>query len=453
MKTLTKRYSRQHTRFDRQISGETTLLLVPAESSSGWITSLVRFERTRHRAGIALGAAANKAAIILMGTVLSVYVGRRGSPFAVSLVYTVFWAGLMVFSPIWGAVADITGKRRAVLLGTATLAALAATPLIFVDGIWVMVGTRGLFAVFAAGFLPVMLTVVNQSGETATRGRALGFFNSATAVGLMAGQFFAGALIEVFTPDRVFLVVTGVSILVIVAVGVVRDPTSDPEESPTLSSLVEEVRDRFSAVAGDSDVLRWLYVAVLLRNMTVLGMGGLLPIYLISKVDVSPFLMGALLTINPLAQIVFMYVLGRVSDVTGRKPLIVAGAGASGVYAAILSVATLPSSLIGRVAIVTIGFLTLAGGFSALMTGTIAFIGDVAPAERESELIGFRQTARGLGGTIGPVILGVIATVTSYAIAFAAGSLLAFTAAAIVAYHLVESHPNAAPDSPLVLRR
>lgn len=393
-----------------------------------------------------------------MGTVLSVYVGRRGSPFAVSLVYTVFWAGLMICSPVWGAVADITGKRRAVLLGTATLAALAAAPLIFVHDIWMMVGIRGLFAVFAAGFLPVMLTIVNQSGETATRGRALGFFNSATAVGLMAGQFFAGALIEVFSPDRVFLVVTGVSVLVILAVGVVRDPTSAPEESPTLSSLFEEIRDRLSPAAGDSDVLRrnglrWLYVAVLLRNMTVLGMGGLLPIYLISKVDVSPFLMGALLTINPLAQIVFMYVLGRVSDVTGRKPLIVAGAGASGVYAVVLSVATLPSSLIGRVAIVTVGFLILAGGFSALMTGTIAFIGDVAPAERESELIGFRQTARGLGGTIGPVILGLIATVTNYSVAFAAGSLLAFTAAAIVAYHLVESHPNAVQNSPLALRK
>ncbi|MFC7189009.1 MFS transporter [Halocatena marina] len=181
--------------------------------------------------------------------------------------------------------------------------------------------------------------------------------------------------------------------------------------------------------------------------MTVLGVGGLLPIYLVARVGVSTFLMGALLTINPICQVVFMYVLGRVSDIMGRKPLIVGGAFGSGLYAAVLSMATVPTSIVGRVAVVAIGFLLLAGGFSALMTGTIAFIGDIAPEERESELIGFRQTARGLGGAIGPSVLGAIATVMSYSVAFAVGSLLSFVAAAIVAYHLIESHPSAELDA------
>lgn len=401
-------------------------------------------ELNRQRVVIGLGAAANKGSVILMGTVMSIYIGRNGSPFAVSLVYTVYWAGLMVFSPIWGSIADITGRRRAVLVATALLATLGATPLIVMDGIWSMIGFRGLFAVFAAGFLPVMLTIVNQQGGTTTRGRSLGFFNSATAVGLMAGQFFSGALIDIFSPNRVFLVVTGVSALVVVAVVFIDDPTST-DENPSLSTLYEEIRDRLfgsNTKSFQRNGIRWLYVAVLLRNMTVLGMGGLLPIYLVAKVNVSTFLMGVLLTINPIAQVVFMYVLGRVSEFMGRKPLIVGGAFASGLYAAVLSVATVPASLAGRIAIVTLGFLSLAGGFSALMTGTIAFIGDIAPEERESELIGFRQTARGLGGAIGPSILGGIATVTSYSVAFAVGSLLAFAGATIVAYHLVESHPT-----------
>ena len=389
---------------------------------------------------------------------MAVYVGRHGSPFAVSLVYTMFWAGMMVFSPIWGAIADITGRRRMVLSGTALLATLAAAPLVLVNDVWSMIGVRGLFAVFAAGFLPVMLTVVNQRGGTSTRGRSLGFFNSATAVGLMAGQFFSGVLLGVFSPERVFLIVTGVSALVIVATGFVHDSTPDPCEPPTVSIILGEIRDRLFLGADDAanlrrNGIRWLYVAVLLRNMTVLGMSGLLPVYLITRVNVSAFLMGILLTINPLAQIIFMYLLGRLSDVTGRKPLIVGGAVASGVYALVFSLATLPSTLVGRVVIVTIGFLILAGGFSALMTGTIAFIGDIAPSDRESELIGFRQTARGLGGTIGLVILGLIATVTNYSIAFAAGSLLAFTAAATVAYHLVESHPDATLGNPLAIRK
>ncbi|WP_248904769.1 MFS transporter [Halocatena marina] len=411
-------------------------------------------ESKRQRVAIGVGAIANKAAVMLMGTVMSIYIGRNGSPFAVGLVYTVFWAFLMIFSPIWGSVADITGKRRAVLVGTALLATLGTAPLIFVNGVGPMIGFRALFAVFAAGFLPVMLTIVNQHGGASTRGRSLGFFNSATAVGLMAGQFFSGILIDALSPNRVFLVVTGVSALVAVACAFVDEPTATNRD-PSRSVLFAEIRSRL--VGGDTDVLhrngiRWLYVAVFLRNMTVLGVGGLLPIYLVARVGVSTFLMGALLTINPICQVVFMYVLGRVSDIMGRKPLIVGGAFGSGLYAAVLSMATVPTSIVGRVAVVAIGFLLLAGGFSALMTGTIAFIGDIAPEERESELIGFRQTARGLGGAIGPSVLGAIATVMSYSVAFAVGSLLSFVAAAIVAYHLIESHPSAELDASLALR-
>lgn len=78
------------------------------------------------------------------------------------------------------------------------------------------------------------------------------------------------------------------------------------------------------------------------------------------------------------------------------------------------------------------------------MTGAVAFIGDIAPAERESELIGLRQTVCGLGGAIGSLILGTLATVAGYSVTFAIGSLLALTAAATAAYHLTESHamPN-----------
>lgn len=64
---------------------------------------------------------------------MTVYIGYHDSPFTVSLVYTVFWAGLMVFSPIWGTVADVTGKRRTVLAGTAILATLESSEVANVD--------------------------------------------------------------------------------------------------------------------------------------------------------------------------------------------------------------------------------------------------------------------------------------------------------------------------------
>ncbi|WP_458210997.1 MFS transporter, partial [Haladaptatus sp. NG-SE-30] len=122
----------------------------------------------RHLSGqdvaIAVAAAANKGATILMGTVMAIYIGRIGSPLDVGLVTATFFFGLMVFSPVWGAIADVTGRRRAVLIVSAGLAALTVLPLTFVDGVAGPLGLRTLFAIFAAGFLPVMLTVVSERG-------------------------------------------------------------------------------------------------------------------------------------------------------------------------------------------------------------------------------------------------------------------------------------------------
>jgi hypothetical protein len=38
----------------------------------------------------------------MLGTALVVYVGRAGSPLAVGLLSAAFFAGMMVFSPLWG---------------------------------------------------------------------------------------------------------------------------------------------------------------------------------------------------------------------------------------------------------------------------------------------------------------------------------------------------------------
>ena len=395
---------------------------------------------------IGVAAAANKGRAILMGTAMAVYIGQVGTPFAVSLVFTVYWFGLMVFSPVAGAVADVTGRRRAVLVGTAGLSTLAIVPLTVVDGVWAPLAFRGLFAVFAAGFLPVMLAVVSERGGSESRGQSLGFFNSTQAIGFTLAQFFAGVLLGLVAPWVLYIVVAAVSACVAVAAVFVEDPTETErkEESPTLAELVEEIKRRLLPAPEDrayldSHGLKWLYLAVLGRNMTVLGTSSLLPIYLVGEIGVSAFVMGILLAINPAAQMLFMYVFGRVADVAGRKPLVVYGMAGAGVHALIVTSAVLPSSVFLRAVVVGGSFLVLAAAFSAETTGTYAFIGDVAPEERESELMGLHSTARGLGGVVGPPLIGGLATLVSYEVAFASGSLLAFGATALVARYLVES--------------
>lgn len=399
------------------------------------------------QAVIAVASAARFMTGILMGTAMAVLVERSGgSNFAVSMVLTAYFLGLTVFAPTWGAVADVTGRRRAVMVTTGALATLAVLPLTVAAGVWTPIGLRALYAVFAAGFVPVMLTVVSERGGAESRGRSVGFFNSARAVGFTGGQVVAGVLLGLLAPAALYLVIAAVSVVATVAAALVVDPVEDPPGDPTVREVLAEVRRRLLPAVEDrahlrANGLRWLYVGLALRNMTVLGVMSLMPVYLVGEVGVTEFVMGVLLAMNPAGQVVFMYLFGRVADTAGRKPLVAGGMAGSGAFGLVAATATAPGSLPARVAVAGAAFVLIAASFSAMTTGAIAFIGDVAPTERESELMGLRSTAKGVGGVLGPPLLGLVASVRGMEAAFAGGSVLAFAGAAVVVAALVESRP------------
>ena len=400
----------------------------------------------RQRAAVALAPATRLMANVLMGTALAVYIGERGSPFAVGLIMTAFWFGMMFFSPIWGAIADVTGRRRAVLVVTGVSASLAAVPLAFVGGVWGPLGLRVVYAVFAAGFAPVMLAIVSAHGGREGRGRALGSFNSAMAVGVTVGQLAVGVLLASLAPQGLFLVIAAISLVSTVAVALVADPIPPPETAPTIAEIVAEVRTRLLPAREDrghlrTNGLRWLYVAISLRSMSALGVLGLMAPFLITEVGVSPYVMGGLLAINSAAQTVFMVLFGRVADGIGRKPLIVFGLGGSAAMGLVAAAATVPDTLLVRAGVVAVAMLLAAASYSALQTGALAFIGDVAPVERESELMGLRSTAKGVGGVIGPPVIGAAATVLGYEVAFAGGTVLAWLGTGLVLVAITESRP------------
>jgi MFS family permease len=180
-------------------------------------------------------------------------------------------------------------------------------------------------------------------------------------------------------------------------------------------------------------------------------------------VGVAEPVMGALLAVNHGTQVGAMYLLGVAADRIGRKPLIVAGMAGSGAFAVLAAAATMPAAGAGLLGVVGPAWLgtglarvAAAGGalfvlgisFSAMTTGAVAFIGDVAPAGRESELMGLRSTAKGLGGVLGPTLVGGIATLAGYPAAFALTSSLAFAAAGLAGLALVESRPAGGRTAP-----
>ncbi|MDZ7701666.1 MAG: MFS transporter [Halobacteriales archaeon] len=417
-----------------------------ADTTSEWITSISLPVDGSKGATIGLAGATRTAIGILVATGLAVYVGREASPFAVASVLAAYSFGVMLFSPIWGAIADITRRRRTVLIGTGVLATLSLLLLSVVQNIWLSIAMVAVYAAFAAGFLPVLLTIVSEHGGATNRGRAIGNFNSAKSVGATGARFLVGVLLALLTSAGFFFVMAIGSLVATIAVVFVDDPTADGRPLPTLRTLLGEVRRRLIPV-GDgrtaltANGLHWLYLAHGFRNMTISGLMSLLPVYLIVVVGTSATEMGLLLGLGSALQILFMSAFGRVVDARGRKSFVVYGMVGSGAFALFAAGATLPGGLLFREIIVGSGFVVRAIAVSAIFAGTYAFIGDVAPIERESELMGMLSTVKGIGGVIGPLLLGAVATIWGYEIAFAGSSLFAFAAAAFVAKGVVESYP------------
>lgn len=253
----------------------------------------------------------------------------------VSLAYATFSLGLLVFTPIWGAIADITGRRRAVLVGTGLLSAVAVAPLAFRVSIPLQIACRGLFAIFAAGFQSTILTLVSESGGTADRGRSVGFYNSARSVGSIGGRLFVGYLIGVLIPTDLYLVVVALGLMGGVLTVFLHDPTPAANVSLTLSRLSSEIRRRAvprkeNAALFRENGLGWLYIGIALRNMTEKGFVSVVPVFLVADVGLSEFTMGAVLAVSPAVRIVSMYGFGRLSDEIGRKSSLSEGSVAAG---------------------------------------------------------------------------------------------------------------------------
>lgn len=399
---------------------------------------------------LALGFAgcSRNAGRVLLGTTIAVILGQEGaSPLIIAMSTGVYFFTKGIFSPVWGAIADTTGRRRAVLIASSVLATLSIVPLFLFQSFWSLIAVRGLYGAFIAGFLPSILTIVSEKGGAKRRGRWIGFFNSSRKAGGGIGRVTAGFILGLLAPQGAYLIVLIISIISTLGALLIIDPTPTFRSFPKSCELLKEIRRRIFPPKEerkhfDKHGLKWLYVALGLRHSTVRGIFSLIPVYLIQHVGTSEFAMGILLSLNGFCSILFMYMSGKWVDIFGRKPLIIIGMTGSALFGIILAAAIIPGSLIVRMVVVGISQVVIASSFSAMNTGAIAFIGDVSPLDHESELQGFRYTAGGIASMIGPIMVGVIATFSSYEISFIAISLLTFVGVLLTKWKITESRPS-----------
>jgi MFS family permease len=359
-----------------------------------------------------------------LGIALQLYLKDMGaSPFQVSLLEVTFWAALFIFAPLWGALSDASGRRK-VFLATSIVAAGAVIPAFTVlDTVTGVLLLRFGFAALASAFPPVALAAMSASADQEHRAKNLAPYNTSRALGFLIGWGTSGLLIDTIGFAQTFTTLGLVGVAGFIATLLIDRDSVDAPEPVSAQEVWNNAKQRWLPSVGDTTLqrhgLHYLYTGIFLRKAGLIGTMSLIAVYATDHVGLSASLMGLLLALNPLSQFLFITLFGRLTDIYGRKKITLFGFLFTVPVPLLLILANDPVWLATGMAKEMLfggAYLLLGFSFAAVVEGTTAFVGDVAPDGRQGEFMGFRKSAQGLAGITGPLIAGGLATVYGFTV-------------------------------------
>ncbi|MDY6788508.1 MAG: MFS transporter [Candidatus Nanohaloarchaea archaeon] len=359
--------------------------------------------------------------VIASATVLQLYLGSLGAnSFQISLLEASAWAGILLFAPIWGAISDMTKRRKGIMMLSILLSAAIIPFFGYVSSITLILFLRFLLTVIDSGFPPIALAITSQYGGTSERGRNMAVFNSSKSTGFALARILSGLFLTYLSFTETFWYIGASGLLALVFASLIekRESTDTRIE---IKKVWNSIKNRLipSGSLLQKKGLIFLYLGIFLRKAGIIGTFSLIIYYMVSVQGISEGVMGVVVALNPVVQIVFMLIFGRTVDAVGRKKVFSLGFLATVPVPIIFAFSTTPLAF-------STGFILLGVAFSAITAGSTAFIGDVSPEHREAELLGYRKTAQGFAGILGPVISGLTSLYLGFAGMFYAMSGLMF---------------------------
>jgi len=322
-----------------------------------------------------------------------------------------------------GALSDLLGRRRVMLLGAVFF---AVPPFVypFVIDAAALLALRFVHGFATAIFAPVASAYVAGLGEAA-RGARLGWFSSANDLGATAGPLIGGLILYATASFATSYLLVGM--LGVLALGMtLLLPETEPKTTLAQSSLTARAAEFWD---GLRDVITTpaVLTAAAVEATMYLGFGaflGFLPLYA-RNVGLNDGAIAVVLALQLTVALLAKPFTGNMSDRLGRKPVIVLGLFAS---AAALPLIFRMTSFAGLVAVVPL----LGLGVAAVTPATNALIADLVAARRLGTGMGVFGTIWDVGEAAGPILAGILIGQIGYEPAF--DVIAAITAAVAVAF-------------------
>jgi MFS transporter, DHA1 family, multidrug resistance protein len=340
--------------------------------------------------------------------------------------------GVLIKFPA-GALSDVLGRRRMLLLG-ATFFAFPPFLYLLVQDAYALLGLRFLHGLATAIFSPVASAAVADLFKEG-RGEKLGWFASANEFGSAFGPLLGGAVLAMLAGPglyKFYVVHVIVGILGLLAFFLaLRLPIgrATVQGCPTLGSEAVKASRWRQFQQGMWEVVsnRAIVIASSVEAAMYLGVGalmGFLPLYAKNIVQLSDASIGILIWVPLVMAMAGKPLAGRISDRIGRKPVILAGL--------MLCIAMLPLiPITTQMAGLVIEGVLFGLGMAIVTPSTTALVTDLCKAGNYGAALGVFGTIWDIGEASGPILAGALIFAVG-SLESAAAYLLAFSIVAVV---------------------
>ena len=344
------------------------------------------------------------------------------SPFEIGLVAAASTiTGIFVnFSA--GFLSDIYGRKKLLIVsGFVFMTAPFLYP--FVSNGWELAAVRVYHGIATATFVPVTTALIADLYPS-KKGSMMGLFSTARTFGRLIAPTLAGIIIYAYS-FRFTYITCGV--LGTIAFILVTFLPSDYKHPKT--ETLEKEMSAGTVLSGYA--IGVLLTLGLIEASTYFAMQSIetfLPLYNVRFAE-NPWLVGLIFTLQLSIIALLKPVMGATSDKIGRIPIIVLGAVTSTIGMIILSTSS-------NVITIVLSITVFAVGVSMSTAATAPLATELLGEKAHGTAVGMLETIKDIGQASGPIVMGLIASKTTYNHAFLIVALIELIALliAIVAF-------------------
>ena len=316
-----------------------------------------------------------------------------------------------------GALSDVIGRKRTMLIGLLFFACMPFTYLLVKDYNMLII-IRFLHGLATAIYGPVAMAVVaDMAGKN--KGEMLSWFSSVTIIGNLLGAPLGGFILHgspgasgpSMADFQYAYLASGIAgvFSLIMAVSVLRGDKRK-EDGRGLKDAYDRFASGIREVISDRNIV---ITSVMegLQNLTVGALEAFLPIYAVKVAGLNEFQAGLLWGIQIVVTILSKPIMGKTSDRYGRKPLITLG-----MILCAVSFGAIP--LFQNFCTLMTAAIIFGLGESFVTSSSAALVADICKEKHFGTAMGTFGTIFDIGHASGPILAGILIAQYNYLYSF-----------------------------------